>query len=52
VPLEEMLATAGNPRNRRYTVERDSQVHPLDHGVTGYGARPRRERCAGTALHG
>jgi hypothetical protein len=25
---------------------------PADHGVTGYGARPRRERCAGTALHG
>jgi sugar phosphate isomerase/epimerase len=36
VPLEEMLATAGNPRNRRYTVERDSQVHPLTTAKIGY----------------
>jgi sugar phosphate isomerase/epimerase len=36
VPLEEMLAAAGEPRNRRYVVERDSQVHPLTTARIGY----------------
>jgi sugar phosphate isomerase/epimerase len=36
VPLEEMLATAGTPRNRRYVVERDSQVHPLTTARIGF----------------
>ena len=35
-PLEEMLATAGKPRSRRYVVERDSQVHPLTTARIGY----------------
>jgi sugar phosphate isomerase/epimerase len=36
VPLEEMLAAAGKPGNRRYVVERDSQVHPLTTARIGY----------------
>jgi sugar phosphate isomerase/epimerase len=36
VPLEDMLATAGKPGNRRYVVERDSQVHPLTTASIGY----------------
>ena len=36
VPLEEMIATAGRPGSRRYTVERDSQVHPLTTAQIGY----------------
>jgi sugar phosphate isomerase/epimerase len=36
VPLEEMLATAGKSRSRRYVVERDSQVHPLTTARIGY----------------
>ena len=35
-PLEEMLRTAGKPGNRRYVVERDSQVHPLTTARIGY----------------
>jgi sugar phosphate isomerase/epimerase len=35
-PLQEMIATAGNARNRRYVVERDSQVHPLTTARIGY----------------
>jgi sugar phosphate isomerase/epimerase len=35
-PLAEMLATAGKPGNRRYVVERDSQVHPLTTARIGY----------------
>jgi sugar phosphate isomerase/epimerase len=36
VPLEAMIAAAGRPRNRRYVVERDSQVHPLTTARIGY----------------
>jgi sugar phosphate isomerase/epimerase len=36
VPLEEMLALAGKTRNRRFVVERDSQVHPLTTARIGY----------------
>jgi sugar phosphate isomerase/epimerase len=36
VPLEEMLALAGGTRNKRYVVERDSQVHPLTTARIGY----------------
>jgi hypothetical protein len=36
VSLEEMLAAAGKPGNRRYVVERDSQVHPLTTARIGY----------------
>jgi sugar phosphate isomerase/epimerase len=36
VPLEEMLVAAGKPRNRRYVVERDAQVHPLTTARIGY----------------
>jgi sugar phosphate isomerase/epimerase len=36
VPLEEMLATAGKTRNRRFVVERDSQVHPLTTARIGF----------------
>jgi sugar phosphate isomerase/epimerase len=36
VPLEEMLALAGETRNRRFVVERDSQVHPLTTARIGY----------------
>ena len=35
-PLEEMIAAAGSPGNRRYVVERDSQVHPLTTARIGY----------------
>ena len=31
-----MLLTAGKPGNRRYVVERDSQVHPLTTARIGY----------------
>jgi sugar phosphate isomerase/epimerase len=36
VPLEEMIATAGTKRNKRFVVERDSQVHPLTTARIGY----------------
>jgi sugar phosphate isomerase/epimerase len=36
VPLMEMIATAGKSGSRRYTVERDSQVHPLTTARIGY----------------
>jgi sugar phosphate isomerase/epimerase len=36
VPLEEMIATAGRQRNRRFVVERDSQVHPLTTARIGF----------------
>jgi sugar phosphate isomerase/epimerase len=36
VPLEEMIATAGTTRNKRFVVERDSQVHPLTSARIGY----------------
>ncbi len=36
VPLEEMIALAGGTRNKRYVVERDSQVHPLTTARIGY----------------
>jgi sugar phosphate isomerase/epimerase len=36
VPLEEMIVTAGRERNRRFIVERDSQVHPLTTARIGF----------------
>ena len=36
MPLEEMIATAGTQRNKRFVVERDSQVHPLTTARIGY----------------
>jgi hypothetical protein len=36
VPLEEMIATAGRKRNKRFVVERDSQPHPLTTARIGY----------------
>jgi sugar phosphate isomerase/epimerase len=36
VPLEEMIATAGTQRNKRWVVERDSQPHPLTTARIGY----------------
>ena len=36
VPLEEMLTVAGRTRNKRFVVERDSQVHPLTTARIGY----------------
>jgi hypothetical protein len=36
MPLEAMIATAGRARNRRYVIERDSQVHPLTTARIGY----------------
>jgi sugar phosphate isomerase/epimerase len=36
VPLEEMIALAGRTRNKRFVVERDSQVHPLTTARIGY----------------
>jgi sugar phosphate isomerase/epimerase len=36
VPLEEMIATAGKTRNKRFVVERDSQVHPVTTARIGY----------------
>jgi sugar phosphate isomerase/epimerase len=36
VPLEEMIATAGKARNKRFVVERDSQPHPLTTARIGY----------------
>jgi sugar phosphate isomerase/epimerase len=35
-PLEEMIATAGAQRNKRFVVERDSQPHPLTTARIGY----------------
>lgn len=35
-PLEEMIATAGTQRNKRFVVERDSQPHPLTTARIGY----------------
>jgi hypothetical protein len=31
-----MIATAGKTRNKRFVVERDSQVHPLTTARIGY----------------
>jgi sugar phosphate isomerase/epimerase len=35
-PLAEMISTAGKPGDRRYTVERDSQAHPLTTARIGF----------------
>jgi sugar phosphate isomerase/epimerase len=35
-PLEEMIATAGHARNKRFIVERDTQPHPLTTARIGY----------------